>query len=326
MSYEFAKPAPKASKKGLLFIAPLVLQLAAIIDDNFIWSGSYSVVDWVFVLLTTAACIVGILSIIAGIKARAVVLCAGFGYAILSAIADLHFFLNTAGHGIPLADRISFTLGLPFSVNLYSYGIHTTISSILHSIITVSIPLMLVFALIPEKRKAQNAGVTQPFNHQQNQQGFGSPQGFSNAPTASYLPPIDNATRIGVQTNMNANPNAQWVVKIPGQQDQAVDTGTLAMWARSGLLRPESLVLDANSGMTYQANQIPGIFSTKQYVTTLLLSFFLGGLGVDRFYLGYTGMGVGKLLTLGGCGIWSLVDFILIAMRKVTDSHGNPLS
>jgi hypothetical protein len=85
-------------------------------------------------------------------------------------------------------------------------------------------------------------------------------------------------------------------------------------------------VLDANSGMTYQANQIPGIFSTKQYVTTLLLSFFLGGLGVDRFYLGYTGMGVGKLLTLGGCGIWSLVDFILIAMRKVTDSQGNPLA
>jgi len=329
MSYEFAQPAPKASKKGLLFIVPLVLQLAAIIDDNFIWSGSYSTLDWVFALLTTATCIVGILSIIAGIKARVVVLCAGIGYSILVIISDFHFFLNTAGHGISLGDRLSFTLGLPFSVNLYSYGIHTTISSILHSIITVSIPLMLVFALIPEKRKAQNVGVAQPFNtqhNQHNQQGFGSPQCFSNAPTASYLPPIDNATRIGVQTNMNANPNAQWVVKIPGQQDQAVDTGTLAMWARSGVLRPESLVLDANSGMTYQANQIPGIFSTKQYVTTLLLSFFLGGLGVDRFYLGYTGMGVGKLLTLGGCGIWSLVDFILIAMRKVTDSQGNPLS
>ena len=78
--------------------------------------------------------------------------------------------------------------------------------------------------------------------------------------------------------------------------------------------------------MSYQASQIPGVFSSKSYVTTLLLSFFLGSLGVDRFYLGQTGLGIGKLLTFGGCGIWTLIDFILIAMRKVTDSDGNPLA
>jgi TM2 domain-containing membrane protein YozV len=64
----------------------------------------------------------------------------------------------------------------------------------------------------------------------------------------------------------------------------------------------------------------------KSYVVALLLSFFLGGLGVDRFYLGYTGMGIGKLLTLGGCGIWALIDFILIALKKVPDSEGTPLA
>ena len=58
---------------------------------------------------------------------------------------------------------------------------------------------------------------------------------------------------------------------------------------------------------------------------TLLLSFFLGGLGVDRFFLGYTGLGIAKLLTLGGCGIWSIIDFVLIAMRKVPDSQGRAL-
>uniref|UniRef100_A0A182ZZV0 TM2 domain-containing protein n=1 Tax=Echinostoma caproni TaxID=27848 RepID=A0A182ZZV0_9TREM len=50
----------------------------------------------------------------------------------------------------------------------------------------------------------------------------------------------------------------------------------------------------------------------KRYVTTVFLSLFLGGLGVDRFYLGMWMEGLGKLLSFGGLGIWSVVDFILI--------------
>ena len=63
----------------------------------------------------------------------------------------------------------------------------------------------------------------------------------------------------------------------------------------------------------------------KSYVTALLLSFFLGGLGVDRFYLGYTGLGIAKLLTCGGLGVWSLIDFILIIVRKVPAADGSEL-
>lgn len=58
----------------------------------------------------------------------------------------------------------------------------------------------------------------------------------------------------------------------------------------------------------------------------VLLAWFLGGLGVDRFYLGYTGIGVAKLLTFGGLGIWWLIDLILIALKKVPDRQGQPLS
>ena len=44
----------------------------------------------------------------------------------------------------------------------------------------------------------------------------------------------------------------------------------------------------------------------------IILSIFLGALGVDRFYIGDTGIGVGKLLTFGGCYIWWLIDIFLI--------------
>jgi TM2 domain-containing membrane protein YozV len=66
--------------------------------------------------------------------------------------------------------------------------------------------------------------------------------------------------------------------------------------------------------------------STKNKTTALLLSIFLGELGVDRFYLGHIGTGVLKLITVGGFGIWWLIDIILIATNGLKDSNGLPLS
>ena len=50
----------------------------------------------------------------------------------------------------------------------------------------------------------------------------------------------------------------------------------------------------------------------KDPLLSILLSIFIGSLGVDRFYIGDVGLGIGKLLTAGGCGIWWLIDIFLI--------------
>lgn len=63
----------------------------------------------------------------------------------------------------------------------------------------------------------------------------------------------------------------------------------------------------------------------KDWLTTLLLCLFLGGLGGHRFYTGHTGIGVAQLFTLGGCGIWALIDLINIATDKFRDANGQPL-
>ena len=64
----------------------------------------------------------------------------------------------------------------------------------------------------------------------------------------------------------------------------------------------------------------------KSKITALLLSIFLGSIGVDRFYLGYIGLGIVKLITCGGFGIWSLIDIILIAVDKLPTKDGQPLT
>ena len=63
--------------------------------------------------------------------------------------------------------------------------------------------------------------------------------------------------------------------------------------------------------------------SEKDYLGALLLSIFVGMLGVDRFYLGHTGTGILKVLSVGGFGIWFLLDIFLIATEQMKDSEGN---
>lgn len=73
--------------------------------------------------------------------------------------------------------------------------------------------------------------------------------------------------------------------------------------------------------------QPPPVAGKSKFLTIilLLLPSMFGICGVHRFYTGHIGIGIAQLLTIGGCGIWQLVDLIFIITGKYTDSNGQPL-
>jgi hypothetical protein len=113
-------------------------------------------------------------------------------------------------------------------------------------------------------------------------------------------------------------------VQVMGQESGPYAATDLQNMVTSGQVKPTTMIRQGQ-GNWFPAQDLPGLYSDKSFMTALLISIFLGTLGIDRFYLGSTGLGIAKLLTLGGCGIWAIVDLILIAMRKLPDAEGRPL-
>jgi hypothetical protein len=121
--------------------------------------------------------------------------------------------------------------------------------------------------------------------------------------------------------------SGEWyTAQIPFYDEKKLTFFELQELAKQKVIQAETVIrIGTGKGKTYPALMIPGVFSDKSMTTALILGLLAGSLGIDRFYLGYTGLGILKLLTLGGCGIWALIDVVLIAMRKVPDSTGRPL-
>lgn len=64
----------------------------------------------------------------------------------------------------------------------------------------------------------------------------------------------------------------------------------------------------------------------KRILPAFLLCFFFGVFGAHRFYAGKIGTGLLQLFTLGGLGIWALIDFILIIVGAFTDKKGTKIT
>jgi hypothetical protein len=115
-----------------------------------------------------------------------------------------------------------------------------------------------------------------------------------------------------------------FTIQRMGTEEGPYTFADLQAQVRSATVKSDTMVRKGSSNW-FPAREIPGLFSDKDWVTTVVLSFLVGWLGIDRFYLGYTGLGILKLITFGGLGIWYIIDLILIVMNRLPDSNGLPL-
>ena len=101
-----------------------------------------------------------------------------------------------------------------------------------------------------------------------------------------------------------------------------ITLGGCGIWALIDMIMTGIGIQTDATGAPLQREAVVGT-PVKSQTVTFILSLLLGVLGVDRFYMGYTGLGILKLVTIGGCGIWALIDFAMIGMGIMKDAQGN---
>lgn len=91
----------------------------------------------------------------------------------------------------------------------------------------------------------------------------------------------------------------------------------------AGQMPPAAPIIMAPAKPT--VDQFGNPISPKSRTAAALLAFFLGGIGIHRFYVGKVGTGILMIFTLGGLGIWALIDFIMILVGSFRDKENRLL-
>lgn len=110
----------------------------------------------------------------------------------------------------------------------------------------------------------------------------------------------------------------------PAQSQVEVDAVAVAKQASEQLTLKERVALKIFKKKigTIQKHASKEAKGGKSQLVALLLVIFVGGLGIHRFYLGYTWQGIVQILTGGGCGIWWLIDLIRIITGDLAPKGG----
>ena len=125
---------------------------------------------------------------------------------------------------------------------------------------------------------------------------------------------LSTALFLGTQTNGNA---AFFNKQVPAIE---VTTSSSSTNSTNVVKENEQSQTNVTSADHQVSKKISG---GKSQLIALLLCIFLGGLGIHRFYLGYTGIGVIQLLTAGGFGVWFIIDLIRIITGDLKPKNGD---
>lgn len=191
------------------------------------------------------------------------------------------------------------------------------------SIVSRSYEFYLLFTLIGVVQSSNDAFMKTP-NQCSTEECADMYQGVPNGPHSAYIPCklldlefLVCASPLDLKNNETAREELGYgCTKFGGQkyedvQFTAVNCSVLPGIQCSG---PKQFLKDGFPCIKY---------SGHYFLTTLLYSVLLGFLGMDRFCLGHTGTAVGKLLTLGGVGIWWIVDVVLLVTGNLTPEDGS---
>lgn len=109
---------------------------------------------------------------------------------------------------------------------------------------------------------------------------------------------------------------------FPVVAEKTTSTQTVASASNQSVTEMNSVLAQNDEQAQVITTKAKSSVGSSQLIA-LLLCLFVGGLGIHRFYLGYTTEGVIQLLTAGGCGIWSLIDLIRIITGDLQPKSGS---